>query len=363
MNRMNISFFGSSLVSAHWNEAATYYRGLIRALADRGHRVTFYEPDACERLQHRDLPDPDWARVVVYPATDESALDALEQAEESDLIIKCSGVGVFDELLEAAALELKKPETLVAFLDMDATATLNRIQKDPEDSFRVLIPEYDFILTYGGSTPVVDAYLAAGATECVPIYNALDPRAHFPAEPQARFEGDLGFLGNRMPDSEARVEEFLFKPATQMPDHKFVLGGDGWQDKPMPPNVTYLGHVHPGEHNAFNCSPRAVLDVDRGSIARCDFSPPTRVLEAAGAGACLITDKWDGVEMILEPGREVLVAGNGDEVTEHLQRLTPTRAREIGRAACSRVLAEHTYAHRADQLEKVLEGKAGRIVA
>jgi spore maturation protein CgeB len=218
----------------------------------------------------------------------------------------------------------------------------------------VLIPEYDFILTYG--------YIAAGAAECVPIYNALDPHTHFPVSPEGRFEGDLAFLGNRMPDRESRVQEFFLKPAGQMPKQTFLLGGNGWQDKSMPDNVKYLGHVYTHEHNAFNCTPRAVLNVNRGSMARYGFSPPTRVFEAAGAGACLITDKWEGIEMFLEPGREVLVADNGDEVAEHLRRLTPERAREIGRAAHSRVLAEHTYAHRADQLEKVLEGKAGRIV-
>lgn len=363
MNRLNISFFGSSLVSAYWNGAATYYRGLIRALAERGHRVTFYEPDAYERQQHRDIPDPDWARVVVYEASDERALEALEQAESSDLIIKCGGVGVFDDLLEAAVLELKNPETLVAFLDVDAPATLDRIQNNPEDSFRVLIPEYDFILTYGGGPPVVDAYIAAGASECVPIYNALDSHTHFPVAPEGKFESDLGFLGNRMPDRESRVEEFFLKPARQLPKKAFLLGGNGWQDKSIPPNVKCLGHINTHEHNSFNCTPRAVLNVSRDGMARYGFSPPTRVFEAAGAGACLITDKWEGIEMFLEPGREVLVANNGDEVAEFLQHLTPKRAREIGRAANSRVLAEHTYAHRADQLEKVLEGKDGRITA
>jgi spore maturation protein CgeB len=361
--RLNISFFGSSLVSAYWNGAATYYRGLIRALADRGHRVTFYEPDAYERQQHRDMPDPDWARVVVYPATEASALNALKQAEDSDLIIKCSGVGVFDGLLEAEVLELKRPETLVAFLDVDAPATLDRIQNDPEDAFRKLIPEYDFILTYGGGAPVVDAYIAAGAAECVPIYNALDPHTHFPTRPDKRLEGDLGFLGNRMPDRETRVEEFFLKPAAQMMDRKFLLGGNGWKDKALPGNVNYLGHVYTHEHNAFNCTPRAVLNISRGSMARYGFSPATRVFEAAGAGACLITDKWEGIEMFLEPDREVLVAEDGEQVAEHLRRLTPERAREIGRAAYARVLAEHTYAHRADQLEKVLEGKTGKVAA
>jgi spore maturation protein CgeB len=361
--RLNISFFGSSLVSAYWNGAATYYRGLIRALHERGHRITFYEPDAYDRQQHRDIPDPDWARVKIYKATDEAALDTLEQAEESDLIIKCSGVGVNDELLEAAVLELKKPETLVAFLDVDAPATLDRIQNDPEDAFRSLIPEYDLILTYGGGQPVIDAYLAAGATECVPIYNALDPHTHFPVPAEPRFEGDLGFLGNRMPDREARVEEFFLKAATLMPRQKFLIGGNGWQDKTLPANVNYLGHVYTRDHNAFNCTPRAVLNVSRGSMARYGFSPATRVFEAAGAGACLITDKWEGIELFLESNREVLVAENGEQVAEHLQQLTPERAKEIGQAALKRVLAEHTYAHRAEQMEKVLEEKIGRVAA
>src|SRR5581483_4743891 len=98
--RLNIAFFGSSLVSAYWNGAATYYRGLIRALHERGHRITFYEPDAYDRQQHRDLPDPDWARVVIYSGKQErDALQALESARGADLIVKASGIGIFDELL------------------------------------------------------------------------------------------------------------------------------------------------------------------------------------------------------------------------------------------------------------------------
>ena len=118
--------------------------------------------------------------------------------------------------------------------------------------------------------------------------------------------------------------------AVQLPDRKFLLGGSGWQDKSMPSNVNYLGHVYTQEHNAFNVAPRAVLNVNRGSMARYGFSPPTRVFEAAGAAACLITDKWQGIEMFLEPDREVLVAENGNAVVEHLRRLTPEHARRIG---------------------------------
>src|SRR4051812_18769074 len=170
---LNIAFFGSSLVSAYWNGAATYYRGLIRALHERGHRVTFYEPDAYSRQQHRDIEDPSWARVVVYPGDGEGGvLRALEDARGVDLVVKASGVGVFDELLEREILGLRAPGTLVAFWDVDAPATLDRVMRDPSDAFRQHVPRYDLVFTYGGGDPVVRAYQALGARLCMPIYNA-----------------------------------------------------------------------------------------------------------------------------------------------------------------------------------------------
>ena len=354
---MNIAFFGSSLVSAYWNGAATYYRGIIRALDARGHRVTFYEPDAYERQQHRDIPDPDWARVVVYPGVGEEGVRrALEEAKSADLIVKASGVGVFDELLEAAVVDLKRPNNLVAFWDVDAPATLDRVRQNPQDPFRALVPRYDLILTYGGGAPVVSAYQALHAKQCAPVYNALDPMTHHAVAPDAKFAGDLGFLGNRLPDREARVEEFFLRAATLLPGKRFLLGGSGWGDKPLPPNVAYLGHVFTADHNAFNCTPRAVLNISRESMARYGFSPATRVFEAVGAGACLITDDWEGIETFFEPGREVLVARDGAEVAAQLADLTPERAKEIGNAALHRVLMQHTYTQRAEQLEGVLEG-------
>jgi spore maturation protein CgeB len=351
---MNIAFFGSSLVSAYWNGAATYYRGIIRNLAERGHRVTFYEPDAFERQQHRDIPDPEWAKVVVYPATQDGVERVLGDANGADVVVKASGVGVFDEFLESAVLDIRGPNALAIFWDVDAPATLDRMESDPHDRFRPLVQRYDMVFTYGGGDPVVQAYRRFGARDCVPIYNALDPTTHHPVDPDPRFEGDLGFLGNRLPDREARVEEFFLKAASECPERRFLLGGNGWGTKPMPSNVSYLGHVYTRDHNAFNCTPLAVLNISRESMARYGFSPATRVFEAAGAGACLITDAWEGIEMFLEPEWEVLVAVDGEEVAEHLRKLTSKDARQIGRAAQRRILAEHTYAHRAAQVESIL---------
>ncbi|HEU4588242.1 MAG TPA: glycosyltransferase [Gemmatimonadales bacterium] len=352
---LGIAFFGSSLVSAYWNGAATYYRGIVRALHARGHRVTFYEPDAYERQTHRDMPDPPWATVVVYDGTDEhAALAMLERARGADLVVKASGVGVFDELLEREVLRLQGPDTLVAFWDVDAPATLERVAANPDDPFRPLVPRYDLVLTYGGGDPVVHAYRALGARDCVPVYNALDPATHFPVPPDPRFAAELGFLGNRLPDREARVEEFFLRPAQALPHLRFLLGGSGWGDRRLPTNVRYAGHVYTHEHNAFNCTPLAVLNVNRASMARFGFSPPTRVFEAAGAGACLLTDAWEGIELFLEPETEVLVGADGDEIAAALEALTPERARAIGAAARRRILAGHTYAHRAAQVEALL---------
>jgi spore maturation protein CgeB len=355
--KLNIAFFGSSLVSAYWNGAATYYRGIVRALHARGHQVTFYEPDAYDRQQNRDIPDPEYAKVVVYEATEEAAYRCLEQAADADMVVKASGVGVFDELLEREVLKLQSDDRLVVFWDVDAPATLDRVHHNAQDPFLPLIPQYDLILTYGGGDPVIQAYEALGAKQCVPIYNALDTATHHPVAPEERFACDLAFLGNRLPDREARVKEFFLRPAAATPDKTFMIGGSGWGDKPMSANVKYVGHVYTNDHNAFNCTPKAVLNISRESMARYGFSPATRVFEAAGAGACIITDYWEGIDFFFEPNTEILVAKSGDEVAAIMAELTEEQAKAIGQAAYKKVLAAHTYDHRAEQLEQLLEGE------
>jgi spore maturation protein CgeB len=353
---LKIAFFGSSLVSSYWNGAATYYRGIVGALAARGHEITFFEPDAYERQQHRDIEDPPWAEVVVWEPTEARARALVRSARDADLVVKASGVGVLDVELEAAVAALDGPMRI--FWDVDAPATLGRVEDDDVDPFRELVPRYDLVLTYGGGDPVVERYLTLGARDCVPVYNALDPDAHHPVPPDPRFEADLAFLGNRLPDREARVEELFLRAAAVAPRRRFLLGGSGWDDKPLPPNVHLLGHVGTADHNALNSTPLAVLNVTRESMVANGWSPPTRVFEAAGAGACLITDAWEGIELFLEPGEEVLVAENGHVVASHVQGLTRDDAARIGAAARERVLREHTYAQRAEQVESVLGVRA-----
>ena len=348
---MRIAFYGSSLVSSYWNGAATYYRGILGELARRGHAITFYEPDAFDRQQHRDIDPPDWCRSVVYPATDTGLAEVLAEAGDADIVVKANGVGVFDRELLEGVVARARPGALRVFWDVDAAATLDEMRSQPDHPVRAALPHLDLVLTYGGGDPVVDAYRGFGAAACVPVYNALDPATHFPVPPDARFAADLAFLGNRLPDREARVEEFFLAPAAALPGRRFLIGGNGWETKAMPGNVRHRGHVYTAEHNAFNSTPLAVLNVARDSMASIGFSPATRVFEAAGAAACLITDAWEGIELFLTPEVEVLVARDGQDVADHLAQLTPERARAIGQAALARVGREHTYALRGSQVD------------
>jgi spore maturation protein CgeB len=351
---MRIAFYGSSLLSAYWNGAATYYRGLLQALAAHGHTITFYEPDAFDRQSHRDIDPPEWAKVVVYEATLDAMRNVAAQAAQADVVIKASGVGVFDDELLDATMDAARPGALRIFWDVDAPATLATLHENPAHPLRRRLPDLDYVLTYGGGPPVISAYRALGAQDCIPIYNALDPVTHFPAPPDPAYAADLAFLGNRLPDREARVESFLLQPAAKLSQSRFILGGSGWADKAVPSNVKAIGHVSTAAHNVFNSTPRAILNIARDSMAAIGFSPATRLFEVAGAAACLITDSWEGIENFLTPNKEVLVARDGADVAEHLRTLTPARARAIGAAARARCIAEHTYAKRADQVHAIL---------
>jgi spore maturation protein CgeB len=203
-------FFGSSLVSAYWNGAATYYRGCSRRSPTRACRITFFEPDAYERQAHRDIADPSWARVHVYAPTEAGVRAALRAGGERRPRRQGERRGRLRRAARAGVLDLQDKNRLVIFWDVRRARTLDRVRADRADPFRALIPRYDAVFTYGGGMPVISAYQELGATFCLPVYNGLDPDTHHPAHRDLRYACALVFLGNRLPDREARVDEFFF---------------------------------------------------------------------------------------------------------------------------------------------------------
>lgn len=356
---MKVFVFGSSILSSYWNGAATYYRGCYKYLAQRGHEITFAEPDAYGRQQQRDAGDYSYVKSIVYrPTVDVDAMLVL--AAEADVVVKHSGIGVDDKLLERLVAEMSE-ERPTFFWDVDSPATLARIHSDPTDLSWETIPRYDAVLSYGGGPTSCSGYMACGAKAYYSIYNGLDPDTHYPVSPSPAFECDVAFLGNRLPDREARVDELFLRAAALAPEKNFLLGGEGWSDKAIPKNVKWIGHVSTKDHNRLNCSAGMVMNINRISMANAGFSPPTRIFEVAGAGVCLLCDDWPGIEDCFQPGKELLVVRNAEDVVEALRRYDDAARRGIGAAFHARALKDHTYAQRAVLVEAAfLESMAKR---
>lgn len=160
------------------------------------------------------------------------------------------------------------------------------------------------------------------------------------------------FLGNRLPDREARVEELFLHAAELAPDKRFLPGGEGWGDKQLPVNVRWVGHVPTAEHNRINCSAGMVMNINRSSMENTGFSPPTRVFEVAGAGVCLWCDDWPGIDDCFEPGKEILVVRSAADVVEALRCHDDRERRRIGAGFRNRAFRDHTYAQRAALAEQ-----------
>lgn len=371
---MKIFAFGSSIVSSYWNGAATYYRGCYKYLARLGHEITFAEPDAYGRQEHRDSDDFSYVTSLVYqPREKDGGADLdrmLRLAAKADVVVKHSGIGCDDAELERRVPDecswlTGKGRAMTFIWDVDAPATIGRMRADVEDALALATSGYDAILTYGGGPKARDGFREFGARAYYSFYNGLDPETHFPVAPDPELTCDLAFLGNRLPDREARVEELFLRAAQLAPDQRFLLGGEGWGDKPMPPNVRYIGHVPTAEHNRVNCSAGMVININRASMADFGFSPPTRVFEVAGAGACLLCDEWPGIPDCFEPGREILVVKSGEDVAAALHTHGPEERRTIGKAFHARGLRDHTYAQRAAQadyaIRECLARREGRV--
>ena len=382
MTGLKLYVFGSSLTSAFWNGAATYYRGLYKNLHQLGYRITFAEPDIYHRLQHRDWPagqDPAYACCPVYRGRAELER-CLRAARDADLIIKHSGVGAEDEFLEAAVLDAAAAAPAgarprVAFWDVDAPATLAALEGNegtegsdvdaaaPTPTLRRHLHSYDFVFTYGGGPPVVERYLRLGARCCYPIYNGLDPDTHFPEPPVAAWQSDVMFLGHRLPDREERVQRIFLGAARRDPQHQYLLAGEGWEAAEVgavvSANVRRCGYVSPSQHNRLNASARLVVNLNRDSMARTGFSPPTRIFEAAGAAAAMVSDAWAGMALFFEPGREILLAAGPDDIRGYAAGLAPAAAALMGQRARQRALADHTYARRAARVHRLLHAGAG----
>lgn len=348
---MKIAVLGLSLSSAWGNGHATTYRALLRALAARGHRVTFYERDRPWYAAARDLAAPDFCDLVLY--------DSLEELENlvpgiaaSDAVILGSfvpdGPAVAERLLAARARPL-------AFYDIDTPVTLTRLAAGDSEYLRAdLVPAFDLYLSFSGGKALRILEQDYGARRALPLYCSVDIGRYRPLDRPKRWE--LGYLGTYSEDRQPTLKRLLVEPARRLPERRFVVAGAQYpEDIDWPENVERLEHVPPEEHAAFYSSCRFALNVTRADMIRLGHSPSVRLFEAAACAAPVISDAWLGLEDSFAPGREVLTAEGPEDVISLLQDISDEARTGVGRAARERVLREHRAETRAAELEAALE--------
>lgn len=353
--QLNIAVFGVSLRSSYRNPLIHYFRNLLDALSRRQCRITFYESDALDRPLRCDCPPLPQVRSVVYPAKLSDLKACLREALENDVIVKIGPTGVFDEVIEQSVLEARRDGQAVCYWDTRGPALPEALREHPDSPLHRTLRESDLLLTCGGGQRFVRACLRLGAPRCLPVFPALNPRTHFPNRSREGGLADFSFIIDHLPSLEEKIEEFFLEPARQLPGRRFLLAGQGWAYcRELPANVRRLGPLSHDRQNILNSSSMAVLNIlDQGVNGYGPFVPP-RLCEAAGAGACILTEDFEGLESFLMPQSECIPVQDARQVVEVLDSMTVQTARSVGANARRRMRAQHTCDHRAKEIRKAI---------
>ena len=352
---MRLVVFGLTISSSWGNGHATLWRGLCRALAERGHVITFLERDTPYYAEHRDRPDPEGVTLVLYDTWDavrDRAAEAVRSADVALVTSYCPNARDAFRLIEST------PGTpLRVFYDLDSPVTLEKIREGAPVAY--LPPDgltgFDLVLSYAGGPVLEELATRFRARRVAPLHGSVDPGVHRPAAPDPLLWGDLSYLGTYAADRQEALQRLFLEPARFHPERAFVLGGSQYPDGfPWPENVRYVRHVPPPRHAAFYSSSRFTLNITRGPMLATGHCPSGRLFEAAACGAAIVTDRWKGLEEFFEPDREILVA-DGPEDVARILRMDPLASATVGEAARRRALADHTSSRRARELETLLE--------
>jgi spore maturation protein CgeB len=354
--RLRIVILGLSITSSWGNGHATTYRALVAQLRARGHDVLFLEREVPWYAAHRDLPQPPYCRAALYQDRADLEQRFRDEVAEADLVV----VGSF--VPEGAAVGewvVRTATGVTAFYDIDTPVTLAQLARGECEYLSLeLIPRYDLYLSFTGGPMLERLEREFGSPAARPLYCSVDPDTYRPQDLPARW--DLGYVGTYSADRQPGLERLLLAPAARDPELRFLVAGPKYPESlRWPENVTRLPHVEPARHPWLYGSQRFTLNLTRADMIAAGWSPSVRLFEAAACGTPIISDYWDGLETFLTPGREILLARSSQEMLEILREMPDTERRALGTRARQRVLAAHTSAHRARELE----GYVAQLVA
>ena len=356
---MKLVVFGLSISSSWGNGHATTYRALLRSFAALGHEVVFYEWDApWYRGPHRDLPDPDFCRLELYPGWDRVAERALAEARDADATMVGSyvheGGRVIDALAEAGVDPL-------FFYDIDTPVTVAGLRGAGIDYIRAdQIPLFTRYLSFTGG-PWLQQVLEEelGARQAVPLYCSVDTVRHDRVQPDPEFEVDLAYMGTYAHDRQPALQRLLLDVAALLPERRFIVAGPLYpEDIRWPANLRHIPHLEPARHAAFYSSAAWQLNATRADMIAAGWSPSVRIFEAGACGAAIISDYWPGIDELFVPGREIALPGSTEEARCLIEDTHLDDRRAMGAAMRAKILAQHSSQRRAEQLESFLQTPA-----
>ena len=346
---MRLVFLGLSLSSSWGNGHATTYRALLRALAARGHDLTFLEYDKPWYAENRDLPDPGFCRLRFYDSV--QALDRFRaDIARADAVIVGSYVPECPDVVRRIAPWCGGK---LCFYDIDTPVTLRKLEAGDGAYLRPdMIPYFDLYLSFTGG-PTLDLLERRYGARCACVlYCSVDAGLYHPTGADRRW--DLGYLGTYSADRQGTLESLLLSVARRMPDRRFVVAGPQYpSDVDWPGNVDRIEHLAPADHPAFYSSLGWTLNVTREDMIRAGYSPSVRLFEATACGTPVISDAWAGLETCFHPGSEIMIAHTTEDVVSVLALPDDQRSR-IAEGGRRRTLREHTAPCRAALLEHYL---------
>ncbi len=350
--KLNIVVLGLSLTSSWGNGHATTYRALLSELAARGHAITFLERDVSWYANHRDMPNPEFCRLLLY-----SSLDDLD-TRFSSLVAHADAVIVGSYVPEGVAVgewATALASNVTAFYDIDTPVTLAKLQRgDYEYITPELISKFDLYLSFSGGPTLDILQQKYNSPKALPLYCSVDDTLYFPdTSPKIRW--DLGYMGTYSDDRQPALQSMLLDAAEQCPDRRFVVAGPQYSAGiRWPSNVDRIEHLPPSEHREFYCAQRYTLNITRRDMIQAGYSPSVRLFEAAACGVPIISDYWTGLETILRPNSEILLSTSGTDTAAIISRMQESERVEFADNARQAVLANHTSKHRALELERYL---------
>jgi spore maturation protein CgeB len=348
---LDIVILGLSITSSWGNGHATTYRGLVRELTARGHRVVFLERDVPWYAAHRDMARPPWGETILYSSLDELRETHGPRARAADAVIVGSYV---PEGIEAGHWVLETARGLTAFYDIDTPVTLAAVERgDCAYLTRDLISRYELYLSFTGGRTLRKVEQEYGSPAARPLYCSFDPEHYGPDSREPEWE--LGYLGTYSNDRQPALERLLLEPARRLQAGSFVVAGPQYPPEiDWPANVKRIEHLDPAQHRRFYNSQRFTLNLTRADMIAAGWSPSVRLFEAAACGTPIISDWWEGLDELFKPAKEIVIARSSDDVVEALRATDEEERLAIGERARQVVLASHTAAHRAAELEQYL---------